>query len=93
MVPMPVSGIYITCIATISLLYCSLLSMTQTKKTLPDNRSQCGAYSGKWQYGQLLMNKVALPVSHTDTHAAWLMQTLVDTGWAYGQMQTALFPS
>ena len=85
MVPTPMSGVYH--MHSNSYYIIIILQFTEydsKKKTLPDNRSQCGTYPGKWQYGQLLlMNKVALPVSHTDTHAAWLMQTRWTRG---GQM-------
>ena len=65
-----------------------------TNKTLTDDRSQGGlSYPGKMAVRQLLMNKFAWTVAHTDTDAAWLMQTMVNMGCTNGQMQTALFLS
>ena len=60
MVPTPKSGIY-HMHSNYIIIILQFTEYDSKKKTLPDNRSQCGAYPGKWHYGQLLITKLHCP--------------------------------
>ena len=89
MVPMPVSGIYH--MATILLLYCSLLSMTQRRKLCQITGRSVGL-TWKMAVWTIINEQSSVDRGSYRHTCSFTHADPVDKGWANGQTQTALFP-